>query len=256
MDPGEITRKDLDNQQFLELRQVTEKIAAALDKRLKGHLAVLKALFIPRKLFGTYIKSAVMEEVAGSDKAFAELQEKYAAICEKPFGLPKKLQMPLPPISNQLEATPLKYHLTVGNGDAKATSITCPTKWILAFRSDCPLSRLNAMLADAESAQPEEMKKALVSHLTMVLFLKHFPALTDLLQDLRYEVIVSKLTDLGGLPVAVLKAPLDTFLPSDEFIRQITQLSGIRAFQEIIDLNAVDRMPDPLKESLRQAASG
>ena len=111
MNQEDITRKNLDNQEFLRLRQATEKIAQALTKRLKGHFDVLRPLFIPRKLLGTYIKSISSEDVVGSDKAFAKLQERYAAICEKPFGLPKKLQPPLSAISDHLEALPFQYRL-------------------------------------------------------------------------------------------------------------------------------------------------
>ena len=84
----------------------------------------------------------------------------------------------------------------------------------------------------------------------MVVFLKHYPALTQLIEDLRYEVETRDLADLGGLPVMVLKSPLETFLPPDDFILQVTQLSGIPAFQEIVGLEAVENMPDPLRESL------
>jgi len=57
MKKKDMPRKKLDNQQFLKLRQTTEKIAEALDKRLKDHLTVLKPLFIPGKLLGTNVKS-------------------------------------------------------------------------------------------------------------------------------------------------------------------------------------------------------
>jgi hypothetical protein len=40
-------------------------------------------------------------------------------------------------------------------------------------------------------------------------------------------------------------------LPPDDFIFQVTQLSGIAAFQEIIDLDAVENITDPLKDNLR-----
>jgi hypothetical protein len=33
----------------------------------------------------------------------------------------------------------------------------------------------------------------------------------------------------------------------------VTQLSGIPAFQEIIDFDAPENMPDPLKETLKTA---
>lgn len=251
MGSAEIIRKDLDNQQFMQLRQNTEKISEVLKKRLSQHLNVLRPIFIPRKLLGTYIESASTDEVHGSDKAFAELQEYFAAICEAPFGLPKKLRPPLPPISNQLDAVPYQYALYAGEPKQKATTVTAATRWILSYRSECPIGRLAAMVSGAENRQPEDIKKSLIAHLTLVIFLKHFPSLKQLLQDLRYEVEIQELKDLGGLPVAVLKAPIETFLPPDDFILQITQLSGIPAFQEIIDLDAVDNLPDPLKDALQ-----
>jgi len=246
MGKDEITRKDVDNQEFLKLRQATEKIGEVLEKRLKNHLTVLRPLFMPRKLFGTYIKSSAMQEVPGADKAFAELQEQFGAVCKDPFELPKKLQPPLPPISNELQGTPLEYHLQSGRG----TKITSPTKWVLSYRGECPLGRLRSMVTGQETHQMEDMRQALIDHLAIVVFLKHFPALTQLLQDLRYTVEVEKTSDLGSLPVVVLRAPLETFLPTDEFIDQITQLSGVRAFQEIIDPEAVQQISDPLKDAL------
>ena len=250
-----IIRKDLDNQQFIELRKNTEKIAEIFDKRLKGHLNILKPLFTPKKLLGTYIKSANMDDVPGSDKAFAELQEQYAAVSEKPFGLPKKLQTPLPPISGQLDAVPFKYSIYIADSKEKATNIITAARWILSYKSECPYNRLMAMVSGAETRQPDDIKQSLIEHLTMVLLLKNFKALTQLFIDLRYEVRIQKLEDLGGLPVVILKAPIESFLPSDDFILKITQLSGIPAFQEIIDLDAVEKMSDPLRETLQKAIS-
>src|SRR5512135_3501720 len=109
-----ISRKSLNSEEFLRLRQATDKVAQSLSKRLKGHLEVIKPLFLPRILLGNYIKSAYNEEVPGTDRAFSELQEWYGRICERPFGLPKKLQPPLPPISYQLEMTPYQYPLSLG----------------------------------------------------------------------------------------------------------------------------------------------
>lgn len=256
MASGEIVRKDLDNQQFMQLRQNTEKISEVLNKRLREHLKVLRPLFIPRKLLGTYIESTSTDEVHGSDKAFADLQKHFAAICEEPFGLSKKLRSPLAPISNKLDAVPYQYALYAGGSNEKATTVTAATRWILSYQSECTISRLAAMVSGAENPQPEDMKQSLIAHLTLVIFLKQFPALEQLLQDLRYEVAIEELKDLGGLPVVVLKAPIEPFLPPDDFILQITQLSGISAFQEIIDLDAVDNLPDLFKDALRASVKG
>ena len=94
MNPDTIARKNLDNAEFVQLRRATDKLASFLNKRLSGHLEVLKSLFIARALLGSYVKSASMEDVPVSDKAFADLQERYAAVCEKPFGLPRKPDAP------------------------------------------------------------------------------------------------------------------------------------------------------------------
>ncbi|RLB38598.1 MAG: hypothetical protein DRH12_12660 [Deltaproteobacteria bacterium] len=252
MDQKGIQRKNLDNQEFLKLREATQKVSQALGERLKRHLSVLRPLFIPRRLLGTYVKSGTMEEVAGSDKAFAELQEKYAAVAQKPFGLPSKLQAPLDPISNQLEAVPYQFPLHFENKDSKTVLVTCSCTWTISYHSECSLVRLKAMLKGEEPKDAHDMKQAIINHLAMVIFLDRFPALAQLLEDLRYSVEVRNLEDLGGLPVVTVSAPLETFLPPDDFIMQVTQLSGIPAFQEIISPEAIDNMPDPLRESLKQ----
>jgi hypothetical protein len=252
MTESNIGRKSLDNKEFLQLRQSTDKIAAVLNQRLKDHLTTLRPLFTPRKLLGTYIKSASTEEINGSDRAFAKLQEQYGIICDDPFKLPKKLQTPLPAISNFLESTPYQYTLALGGDSTKVVKITAPTRFILSFQSECPLNRLQGMLSGAEGRQPDDMRQALISHLALVIFLEQFPALTNLLKDLRYTVEIEKFTDLGGLPAVILTAPLETFLPPDDFITEITQLSGIPAFQEIISVDAVKNIPDPLRDALQE----
>ena len=252
MTESNIARKSLDNKEFLQLRQSTDRLAAALTQRLEDHLTTVRPLFTPRKLLGTYIKSASPEEVNGSDRAFARLQEQYGTICEEPFKLPKKLPTPLPAISNILESTPYQYMLALGGDTTKEVRITAPTRFIVSFQSECPLSRLRAMLSGAEGRQPDDMRQAILSHLVLVLFLEQFPALASLLTDLRYTVEIEKFADLGGLPAVILTAPLETFLPPDDFITEITQLSGIPAFQEIIGVDAVKNIPDPLQDTLQE----
>ena len=255
MAPEHVQRKSLDNQEFLKLREVTQKVSEFLSSRLKKHLQILRPLFVPRRLLGTYVKSGVMEEVPGSDKAFAELQERYAAVAQKPFGLPTKLNPPLPPISNQLEAIAYQYPLTFEQGGSGQVSITSPSRWTLSYYTEYPLNRLRAMLTGDEQKDPEHMRQSIINHLTLVIFLDRFPALTQLLQDLRYTVEVTELEDLGGLPVVTVTAPVESFLPPDDFILQVTQLSGIPAFQEIIALEAIDQMADPLRDSLKGLVS-
>lgn len=251
-----ITRKDLDNQEFLKLRQATAKIGADLDARLKRHLTTLRPLFIPRKLLGTYVKSSSLQEINGSEKAFAELQEMYSGLCEDPFQLPRKLQPPMAPIAGTIECLPLEYSLEIEGDPANTVAITSPTKFVLSYQSECPLKRLQNMMAGNEARQPDEMRQALLCHLALVLFFKTFPSLQALLEDLRYRVEVIQLDHFGGLPAVLLSVPVDTFLPKDSFIMEVTQLSGIPAFQEIVDPDAVVNMEDSFRDTLGEMMVG
>ena len=254
MSESSMTRKDLDNQEFLKLRQATAKIGSELENRLRRHLETLRPLFIPRKLLGTYLKSSVQQEIHGSEKAFAELQEMFATVCQNPFELPKKLQTPLAPISTALDFTPLEYTLDVKDAPGGRITITSPTKYLLCYQSECSLKRLQNMLDGREARQTDEMRQALLSHMVLVISLETFPALKGLLEDLRYRVEIIRLKQFGNLPVVLLTAPLTTFLPNDQFIQEVTQLSGIPAFQEIIDFDEIESMADPLKELFVGAA--
>lgn len=251
-----IERRNLDNEQFLKLRQETERISRVLDKRLKGHLSILKPLFTPKKLLGSYVTTSTMEDVPGSAKAFAELQEIYGEICQKPFNLSPKLPSPLPPISNQLSGTPFRYPLKIGGAGETPTMVTSPVRWILSYQSENGLDRVKKMIDGEEPYQLEDMRQTLIHHLAMVLFLRHQPEIVQLLEDLRYKLEFIFLEELGGLKVATLRAPIEVFLPSDEYVFQVTKLSGVSAFQELIDPKAVDNVPDSLKDLLEGKESG
>ncbi len=250
MDMVKIPRKDLDNTDFISFRQTTEKIAGFIKNRLEKHLSTVAPLFSPQNLLGTYVKGSAKQEVQGSDKAFAKLQQQYAAICTHPFELQKELSVPIEAISPRLRCTPYRYELPLGADGQKKTTVTSPTRHILSYESECSLNRLEAIVAGTESRRVEDMKRSLISHLCMTIILEQLPGLKTLLGDLRYRVETYPMKHLGGLPVVILSLPIQTFLPPDSFIIEITQLSGIPAFQEIIDFGSIETMDDPLKEAI------
>lgn len=250
MDMMEVPRKDLDNTDFINFRQTTEKIAEFIKDRLENHLATINPLFTPQKLLGSYIKGAAKLDVPGSDKAFAKLQQRYAAICATPFELKKELSVPIEAISPRLICTPYQYELSLGENGQKKTTVTSPTRYILSYESECTLNRLQAMVAGTETRRAVDMRHSLLNHLCMTIILEQLPGLKKLLGDLRYRAEAYPLKHLGGLSVVILSLPVQTFLPSDSFMIEITQLSGIPAFQEIIDFRSIETMDDPLKEAI------
>jgi hypothetical protein len=50
--------------------------------------------------------------------------------------------------------------------------------------------------------------------------------------------------------VTVIQSQVPVFLPPEPVIAAATELSGVPAFLELIDIEAVRKMADPLKEEL------
>jgi len=247
----EVERQEIDNETFLQLRELTDNVVKFLDKRLIRHLDTVKPLFTVNKLFGTYIKSSVQDDVAGSDKAFAELQQLFSSVCEAPFGITKKLNPPLPSMNNKLSAHKYQYDLTIDSSKAKKV-ITSPVRWTISYSGDCSLQRINNMVNGEENINVEEIKQTILNHLILVVYLNNHNEFIQLFEDLSYKVDIVKLAYLGNLPVVTLRAPLKTVLPTNDFIEKVTQFSGIPAFQEIIKKDAIEAFSDPLKESFKK----
>jgi hypothetical protein len=73
------------------------------------------------------------------------------------------------------------------------------------------------------------------------------PGITQLLTDLRYELRAEKSANLGELPLVTLRPCLPSFRPVDSLILAATRLSGVLAFVELTDIDAVHRPQDPLR---------
>jgi hypothetical protein len=82
------------------------------------------------------------------------------------------------------------------------------------------------------------------------LVLSRSTGLISILAELRYDVRTQPHKGLNGLPVAVIESQIPTFLPPDPLIASATELSGIDAFIELIDVEAVRQMPDPFKQRI------
>ena len=80
-----------------------------------------------------------------------------------------------------------------------------------------------------------------------------FPEIPELLRELRYDVAIEKRPELGELPLVTLRSALPAFRPSDELIAKATQFSGVPAFIELIDVEALARLHDPLRARIEAA---
>jgi hypothetical protein len=236
------------------LRAKTEAVAKLLRDRLAAQLEALRPVLAPRRLLGRYVRGGTRDEVPGAERAITRLRERYAALCARPFGLPKELDDEPLSIEPLLDIHPFEYpHTLKLNGDGRVITLTNPLRWVIGYRSGYSLAQLEAALEKRSTLRPSDAKQFLLSALALEQLLDAFPEIPELLRELRYEVAIEKRPALGDLPLVTLRSALPAFRPADELIAKATQFSGVPAFIEVIDLEGVSRLADPLKRRIEAA---
>jgi len=252
MEEGGGTAKSLTFEQLAELRQKTEAIAGFLRTRLQGHLETLRPLFAPRRLLGRYTDRK--EDVVGSEKAVTQAREKFAQICGAPFSLTPELDDDLlVGIDNRPELYPWEYtYEAKDGGESRGLTVSSPVRWVLTYGSGYTLSQVRQAVAGKHERRSDHLRQFVVNALVMHLFLAKYPGIAQLLADLRYQVRVDTCPGLGALPFVTVSASVPSFRPADNLILMATRFSGISNFVEVIDLDAVHSMQDPLKPRIEE----
>lgn len=239
--------QELSTQKLLELRKLTRAVSDALRHELADHLATLLPLIRPRILLGSYVQGAP-KDARGSDKAFKELQSAYENVASaKPFNLPRDLKPPIPVDSSALEILPFEYdHVAKSKRVSKTLRITSPMKWVLVF-SGFSTGRLKEAL---QTGDPGISVNEVVLHTLVLNVAFQQRGVRELFAALRFPVSTHHEPGLGNLPLTVVSAAALTVRPSDETIVESTEISGTDAFEEVIDLGAIEELEDPVRERL------
>jgi hypothetical protein len=242
----------LTTQKLLELRKITRVVADVLRAELKQHLATLMPLVEPRMLLGHYIQGAPKDSVRGADRVFKELLAAYEGVTSsRPFSLPRDLKPPISIESNTLEFAPFEYeHTAKGRKASKVIAISSPLRWILNYSGFAP-ARLRDSLASGDvsgSTVQEQVLHQVVLHVAM-----EQKGIAPLFEALRFPVSTHHFADLGSLPVTVVSSVVPTLRPPDETIIESTEVSGSNAFEEVVDVEAIQALRDPMREKLLAA---
>jgi hypothetical protein len=247
MEEGGSKAGTLTFEQLAKLREQTEAMAGLLRNRLQGHLETLRPLFAPRRLLGKYVDRK--EDVAGSEKAVAQVREQFKEVCGAPFSLTPELDNDvLAGIDSRPRLYPWEYtYEATGEGEPRSLIIASPVRWVLTYGSGYTLSQLRQAVAGKHERRSDDIRQFVVNALVMHLFLAKYPRIAELLTDLRYPVQVDKCPGLGALPLVTLSACLPSFRPADNLILMATRFSGVSNFVELIDVEAVHTLEDPLK---------
>ena len=233
-------------QQLPELRRKTEAVAHFLKEQISGHLDTLRPLFSPERIFGRYAGGKV--EVSGADVALAELRQKYAPYSRRPFDLPESLEEHwLSLVGTALELHPWEYAHPV---EGKPVIISSPVRWIINYRTNCNLAQVKSVLANKDAARPDYLRQFAVNALVLQHVLNRQPGIARLFQDMRYDLKSEIIPEFQGLPVVTITSALKSFRPADDLIQSATAYSGVPAFIELLDIDAIAQQADPLRAKI------
>jgi hypothetical protein len=86
----------------------------------------------------------------------------------------------------------------------------------------------------------------------MYALLARYGGLSQILGDLRYQVYPETVPGLGELPLMTITSCLPSFRPPNHLILMATRFSRVPAFIELIDVEALPNLTDPLKTRIAE----
>lgn len=242
-------------QSLLVRRKLTRAIAEVARAQMTEHLATLAPLLRPRNVLGDYVEDGVKESTRRSDKAFKELQALYESVSStKPFNLPRDLSTPLRLSgSNGLEITPVDTAYSIQSGaDTRTIMVRSPLTWTLTYSGYSP-TRLPELIKSRLRAG-EELTNLVLSHLLLHVVVTNSPGLMSVFEALHFPITTTTLPEFGPLPITRIGPAISTTRPADDVILESAELTGMDAFEEVVNADDLERLGDPFKDRLVEIA--
>lgn len=241
-------------QSLLVLRKLTRAIADIARVQMTEYLATLAPLLRPKMVLGDYVEDGSKESTRRSEKALKELQALYDTVAgSKPFNLPRELSLPIRLVGTGLEITPVDTAYDVHTSSERRTiMVRSPLTWTLTYSGYAP-TRLPELLR-AKLRTGDDLGQLVVSYLLMHVVTMNSPGLLSVFEALHFPITSTTVPEFGPLPVTRIGIAMSTTRPSDEVILQSAELTGMDAFEEVVNVNDLARLSDPLKERLMEVA--
>ena len=240
---------DLEPAKLLSLHGLTKDVAQVCLRHLKTQVEAMAPLFRPRRVLGDYIDSTGKEPVPGADRNLADLQELYARVAIKPFDLRPELRTPLESVSTQFQFNEWEYtHAAETDGSWHSIRVTTPLTWVISYATSYSLSTLRGVVAGSGQRDAEAVRAFVLRACLMHELFSKIPALTNLLEGLRYKVEIRRSPQLADLPLVTISAPFRTFRPADQLVAMAAGLAGGASFAEVLDVESVRNLADPLRD--------
>jgi hypothetical protein len=152
-------------------------------------------------------------------------------------------------VGNAPELHPWQYAHQV---QGRPITMSSPVRWVVNYRANYTLAQVKAVLEGKETVRADYLRQFVVNALVLQVALNRSPGLVQLFNDLRYEIKTETPPDLQGLPIVTITSCLTSFHPADELISAATAFSGVPAFIELLNLDAVQTPKDSLKDNLQE----
>ena len=224
-------------QRLLVLRKITRAISDTLRGQIRDYLGTLNTLLRPRAVFG---------DSGHGTGAFNDLVALYQAIAAaKPFLLTQEITRPVEMAGTALELLPVEYSYQV---EGKTVLVTSPLKWVVTYSGYSP-ARLKELIA-AKTPPERELFQFAVQYAAVSILFGPRGGVPKILEALRFPLTVGKLPEFGELPITTISAPISTVLPPDSVVVESTEFSGKDVFEEVVSLDEIPTLRDPLKDQL------
>jgi hypothetical protein len=241
-------------QSLLVLRKLTRAIADSVRAQMTEYLATLAPLLRPKMVLGDYVEDGTKEATRRSDKAYKDLQALYEKVAgSKPFNLPRELTPPLRLSGSGLEITAVDTPYVIQSGsESRTIMVRSPLTWTLTYGGYAP-TRLPDLLK-AKLRPGDELGQLVLSYLMMHVITTNSPGLMQAFEALHFPITTTTVPEFGPLPITRIGVAISTTRPSDKVILESAELTGMDAFEEIVNVDDLAHLRDPLKERLLEIA--
>jgi hypothetical protein len=127
--------------------------------------------------------------------------------------------------------------------------ITPPLKWVLSYAGFGP-RRLKELIAQQKTAVGNELQLCVLHYLVMHVTLACRPDVVRIFEALRCPITTDYVAEFGKLPITYVQCAVPTLRPADEIMIQSAEISGTPAFEEVVSVEGILNLQDPLKQRL------
>ena len=244
--------KTLSFQELAELRRRTEIVSKFLHDQLLTHLETLRPILSPERVFGKYASAKADSTLA--ERAFLQIQQSYKPFVTRPYDLPSEFDPHwLSLVGTRVTLYPWEYtHEVKTERDTRVITMSSPIRWVVSYTSGYTLSQMRHALGAKGDRRPEHVRQFVVNALVTQMVIAQSPGLAPLLTDLRYQLATDHVPDVPKLPLTTITFGLPSFRPADDLIVAATNFSGVPAFVEVLDTEALTELHDPLKARIAE----